>query len=116
MDIQSIYEKVSRKIQISLPEFFSHYNDTIGELIALYGEALTIGKSARVEADSLTDTMCVFEDYAESIIDNIISLEGSSEDSNYRKTEFIRKSKNAYKRLWSEKARTATLTNRRRWL
>lgn len=116
MDIRSIFEKVSRKIQISQPEFFSYYNDTIGELIDLYGERLTLGEGTRVEADNLDDSICVSELYSESIVDNIIALAGVSDDASARKNEFIRKSRNAYNREWSKVARNGKIISRRkRW-
>lgn len=116
MDIRSIYEKVMRKIQISQPEFFTYYNDTIGELIDLYGEYLTLGSSARCEADNLDDSICVNEAYAEAIVDNIIALADATDDSTLRKNEFLRKSKKAYNRLWSKTARHCKLISDRRWL
>lgn len=116
MNIRDVYEKVLRKIQISQPEFFSYLNDTVGELVDLYGEKLTLNQSARIEADNLDDSLCVNEAYAEAIVDNIIALAGVTEDAGARKSEFVRKSKNAYNRLWSKIARKASLTNYRRWL
>lgn len=109
MDLTSIFEKVNRKVAITQPEFLTYYNDSISELVNLYGDNFTLGENIKTEAEKLTDFMCVDSHYVEAIVDNIISLEGSSDDSDFKKSEFLRKSKNAYLRLWNTKASGLTL-------
>ena len=102
MKVLTLFEKVNREKQISQPDFLSYYNDTIGEIVNLYGEPLTLDGNSFEICESLYEEMCIDDAYAEAVADNIFYLADKNDSA--RKNEYIRKSKNAYNKLWSRHA------------
>ena len=97
---------------MSQADFLNYYNDTINEIVNLYGESLTIDGNALDICTSLDEEVCLDDAYTEAIIDNIIYL--ANNDNTVKKNEYIRKSKNAYNRLWSRRARNMKFRRRHR--
>lgn len=112
MLVLTLFEKVNRELQLSQPDFLTYYNDTISEIVNLYGEPLTLDGCPLEICDSLFNEMCIDDAYADSVIDNILYLADTSNST--RKSEFLRKSKNAFNRLWCRRARNLKFRRRRR--
>lgn len=111
MKVLTLFEKVNREKQISQPDFLTYYNDTVSEIVNLYGEPLTLDGNPLEICESLYEEMCIDDAYADSVTDNILYLADTSNSA--RKSEFLRKSKNAFNRLWSRRARNLKFRRRR---
>ena len=111
MKVLTLFEKVNRELQMSQHDFLSYYNDTINEIVNLYGENLTLDGKSFIPCDDLSSDMCINDAYFDAMVDNIVFLANPSDSQ--RKSEFLRKSKNAYNRIWSRHARTLKFVRRR---
>ena len=126
MTLLEIYEKVNLIIPIEQRVFFNFLEDTVNELESLYGDFVFI--KDKTEADStsdeiiiaiaeytppksLTDDFVVLPLYHNSIVDNILFLANKGE---FYKSEFIRKSKDAYLKYWNDNAKGRRI-RRMRW-
>ena len=126
MTLLEIYEKVNLIIPIEQRAFFNFLEDTVNELESLYGDFVFI--KDKKEADdtsdeiiitiaeytppkSLTDDFVVLPLYHNSIVDNILFLANKGE---FYKSEFIRKSKDAYLKYWNDNAKGRRI-RRMRW-
>ena len=126
MTLLEIYEKVNLIIPIEQRVFFNFLEDTVNELESLYGDFVFI--KDKTEADStsdelviaiaeytppksLTDAFVVLPLYHNSIVDNILFLANKGE---FYKSEFIRKSKDAYLKYWNDNAKGRRI-RRMRW-
>ena len=126
MTLLEIYEKVNLIIPIEQRVFFNFLEDTVNELQSLYGDFVFI--KDKTEADStsdeiiiaiaeytppksLTDDFVVLPLYHNSIVDNILFLANKGE---HYKSEFIRKSKDAYLKYWNDNAKGRRI-RRMRW-
>lgn len=100
MPVKMIYEKVCLRVAVEQRIFFNWLNDTVEELLALYPEKYILVNGAEWERIwSLDDEISVRALYVNGIIDNILYLLGADENL---KSEFLRKSNNAYKRYRKE--------------
>lgn len=111
MTLIEIYEKVNLVIPIEQRVFFNFYEDTVNELQSLYGDFVFIKDTNYTPPESLTDENVVLPLYHNSIVDNILFLANSGE--NY-KSEFIRKSRDAYLKYWTDNAKGRRI-RRMRW-
>ena len=126
MTLLEIYEKVNLIIPIEQRVFFNFLEDTVNELESLYGDFVFI--KGKAEADetsdeiviaiaeytppkSLTDDFVVLPLYHNSIVDNILFLANKGE---FYKSEFMRKSKDAYLKYWNDNAKGRRI-RRMRW-
>ena len=102
MSILEIFEKVNLATPIEQRRFFNYLNDTIAELQAMYS-GFVLEKNKELESPkTLSDTNIVLPLYHNAIVDNIIFLSGGEEAY---KTEFIRKSRDAYLKYWNDNAK-----------
>lgn len=111
MTLLEMYEKVSLKAPIEQRKFFNYYDDSVNELLALYDIVLIEGESFEAPTTDLYADNVVLPLYHNAIVDNILFM--ISEDANY-KSEFIRKSKDAYLKYWRDKAK-GVRQRRMRW-
>ena len=111
MTILEIFEKVNLVVPIEQRIFFNFYADTVNELQSLYGDFVFIKDKEYTPPTSLTDENIVLPLYHNSIVDNILFLADKGE---YYKSEFIRKSKDAYLKYWNDNAKGRRI-RRMRW-
>lgn len=111
MTILEIFEKVNLVIPIEQRVFFNFFEDTVNELMSLYGDFVFIQNTEYTPPKSLTDDNVVLPLYHNAIVDNILFLVGKGEQY---KGEFIRKSKDAYLTYWNDNAKGRRI-RRMRW-
>ena len=111
MTLLEIYEKVNLIIPIEQRVFFNFLEDTVNELQSLYGDFVFIKDKEYTPPESLTDDFVVLPLYHNSIVDNILFLANKGE---FYKSEFIRKSKDAYLKYWNDNAKGRRI-RRMRW-
>ena len=117
MTILEIYEKVNLIIPMEQRVFFNFFEDTVNELESLYGDFLFIKDKEYTPPESLTDEegneaeTVVLPLYHNSIVDNILFLANKGEQY---KSEFIRKSRDAYLKYWNDNAKGRRI-RRMRW-
>ncbi len=102
MSILEIFEKVNLAVPIEQRLFFNFFEDTAIELQAMYS-GLVFKKGTEFKPPkALSDENVVLPLYHNAIVDNIIFLARGEET---RKTEFIRKSRDAYLKYWNDNAK-----------
>ena len=111
MTILEIYEKVNLIIPMEQRVFFNFFEDSVNELESLYGDFLFIKDKEYTPPESLTDDNVVLPLYHNSIVDNILFLANKGEQY---KSEFIRKSRDAYHKYWNDNAKGRRI-RRMRW-
>ena len=111
MTILEIYEKVNLVIPIEQRVFFNFFEDTVNELKSLYGDFVFIKNTINTPPKSLADDNVVLPLYHNSIVDNILFLANKGEAY---KSEFIRKSRDAYLKYWNDNAKGRRV-RRMRW-
>jgi hypothetical protein len=111
MTILEIYEKVNLIIPIEQRIFFNFFEDTVNELQSLYGDFVFLKEKEYTPPKRLTDDNVVLPLYHNSIVDNILFLANKGE---HYKSEFIRKSNDAYLTYWNENAKGRRI-RRMRW-
>ena len=111
MTILEIYEKVNLIIPIEQRKFFNYFEDTVNELQSLYRDFVFIKDKKYTPPKSLTEENVVLPLYHNSIVDNIVFLAGNEETY---KGEFIRKSRDAYLKYWTDNA-NGRRKRRMRW-
>lgn len=113
MTILEIFEKVNLIFPIEQRIFFNFFEDTVNELQSLYRDFVFIEGKKYTPPESLTDEdeNVVLPLYAGAIVDNILFLAGKGEGY---KSEFIRKSKDAYLKYWNDNAKGRRV-RRMRW-
>ena len=111
MTILEIYEKVNLVIPIEQRVFFNFFEDTVNELQSLYGDFVFFKDTEYTPPKSLTDDNVVLPLYHNSIVDNILFLANKGDEY---KSEFIRKSRDAYLKYWNDNAKGRRI-RRMRW-
>ena len=111
MTILEIFEKVNLVVPIEQRVFFNFFADTVNELMSLYRDFVFIKDKEYTPPKKLTDEFVVLPLYHNSIVDNIIFLATQGE---IYKTEFIRKSRDAYMKYWNDNAKGRRI-RRMRW-
>lgn len=101
MTILKIFEKVNLVAPIEQRRFFNYYEDSVNELEASYGDFLFKEKNKRMP-EKLSDDCILLPLYAAAVCDNILFLAGAGESF---KSEFIRKSHEAYLKYWRDNAK-----------
>lgn len=109
--MRKIFEKVNLVIPLEQRRFFNYYEDSVNELNSLYNEFVIKKGTEYAPPTSLDERSTVRPLYHSAIVDNIIFLAGGEET---RKSEFIRKSRDAYLKYWNDNAKGRRL-KRMRW-
>lgn len=102
MSILEIFEKVNLVVPIEQRRFFNYFEDTVSELQSMYSGFVLEKDTEYQSPTSLSDENVVLPLYHNSIVDNIVFL---ASGDNARKSEFIRKSRDAYLKYWNDNAR-----------
>ena len=110
MTLLEMYEKISLKSPIEQRKFFNYYDDSVNELLATYDIVIEEDKTYAPITDLYEDNV-VLPLYHNAIVDNILFMISNEE---FYKSEFIRKSKEAYLKYWKDKAKS-TRQRRMRW-
>ena len=111
MTTLEIFEKVNLLVPIEQRIFFNFLEDSVNELWSLYGDFVFIEDKKYTPPKSLTDEIVVLPLYHNAIVDNILFLADKGEQY---KSEFIRKSKDAYLKYWRDNAKGRRI-RRMRW-
>jgi hypothetical protein len=111
MTILEIFEKVNLVIPIEQRRFFNAFEDTVNELQSLYRDFVFIEDVEYTPPTNLSDDNVVRPLYHNSIVDNILYLVGAGD---VYKSEFIRKSRDAYLKYWYDNAKGRRI-RRMRW-
>lgn len=102
MSVIEIFEKVNFAVPIEQRRFFGFFGDTVSELMALY-DGFVLEKDVEfIAPTALSDENSVLPLYHDAVVDNIVFLESGEEA---RKSEFLRKSRNAYLKYWNDNAK-----------
>ena len=102
MSILDIYEKVNLTMPLEQRRFFNLFDDTVNELVAMYNPFVIEDSKEYVNASNITQDNVVLPLYHNSIVDNILYLAGGGDAY---KSEFLRKSRNAYLKYWNDNAK-----------
>ena len=111
MTTLEIFEKVNLVIPIEQRVFFNFFADTVNELQSLYRDFVFIKGKDYTPPTRLTDENIVLPLYHNAIVDNILFLANKGE---LYKSEFLRKSKDAYLKYWNDNAKGRRI-RRMRW-
>lgn len=110
VSILEIYEKVNLVIPIEKRQFFNYFEDTVTELQAMYSGFVFEKDAEFTPPTSLSDENVILPLYSGAIVDNIIFLANGEE---IRKTEFMRKSRDAFLKYWNDNAKGKTMKGRK---
>ncbi len=111
MNYKKMYEKVNMAVKLEERRFLNYFDETVGELVAAYGNFL-FEDNARYKAPESLDDKCVLLPlYHNAIIDNILFMADQGEEY---KSEFIRKARNAYNKYWHDNSKGRRI-RRARW-
>ena len=111
MTLREIFEKVNLTVPMEQRVFFNFFEDTVNELQSLYRDFVFIEDAEYTPPKSLTDENVVLPLYHNSIVDNILFLANKGE---VYKSEFLRKSKDAFLKYWNDNAKGRRI-RRMRW-
>ena len=111
MTLLEIFEKVNLVMPLEQRRFFNHFNDTVCELISLYGDSVLAAKGEYTPPKTLSDDVGVLPIYPNAIVDNILFLAGGED---LLKNECLRKSELAHLKYWNDNAKGRRM-RRMRW-
>ena len=111
MTLLEIYEKVNLTARIEQRVFFNYFEDSANELLSLYDGFVLEKDTEFIKPSDLKDVNVVLPLYHNAIVDNILFLVGKGEQY---KSEFIRKSRDAYLKYWNDNAKGRRI-KRMRW-
>ena len=114
MTMLEIFEKVNLVVPIEQRRFFNYFEDSVNELQSLYGDFgdfVFIKGTEYTPPKTLSDENVVLPLYHNSIVDNILFF--ATTEENY-KSEFIRKSNDAFLKYWNDNAKGRRM-RRMRW-
>lgn len=110
MSITEIYEKVNLVVPMEQRRFFNYFEDTVNELMAMCSDFVIEKGSKYTPPKALNEKNVVLPLYHGAIVDNIIFLSNGEETY---KSEFIRKSRNAFLKYWNDNAKCRKLKGAR---
>lgn len=110
MTLKEIFEKVNLTTPIEQRRFFNWFEDSANELISMYGKFATVPESEYIQPASFEDKNLIRPLYYDAIVENILFLAGAG---NEHKSEFIRKSRDAYLKYWNDNAKGRRLKGAR---
>lgn len=102
MSVLEIFEKVNLIMPIEQRRFFNYFEDTVAELQSMYSGFVFEKDTEYQPPKTLSEENVVLPLYHNAIVDNIVFLASGEET---RKSEFIRKSRNAYLKYWNDNAK-----------
>ena len=111
MTLLEIFEKVNLVVPLEQRRFFNYLSDTVAELHSLYGKFVFVKDREYTTPEALTDEFNVLPLYCPAIADNIIF---SATQNEVYKSEFLRKSNDAFLKYWNDNAKGKRI-KRMRW-
>ena len=102
MTVIEMYEKVNIAKGVEQRIFFNLFNDTVDELVSLYGTGIFTGGRKDYRLTSLYEENPVLPLYHTAITENILSYVTGDE---IRKNEFMMMSNEAWLRYWNDIAK-----------
>ena len=112
MTALKIFEKVNLIMPLEQRRFLNYLEDTVEELWAMFGGFVFCEDKEYAAPQTLSEDLAVLPLYHGAIVDNIVFLAGGEEG---RKSEFIRKSHEAYLKYWNDNAKGRRMKMLRRW-
>lgn len=112
MSILEIFEKVNLVMPIEQRRFFNYFEDTVNELQSMYSGFVFETDTEYHPPKDFSAVNVVLPLYHSPIVDNIVFLAGGEETY---KTEFIRKSRDAYLKYWNDNAKGRKMKVSRWW-
>lgn len=111
--LRTIYEKVNLAIPLEERRFFNYIEDTTRELMSMYGKfVLEEGIKEFTPPETMADEFPIRPLYTPAYVDNIVYLATGNETM---KSEFLRKSRDAYHKYWSDNAKGKQMIPKRWW-
>lgn len=110
MTLIKIFEKVNLFTPIEQRRFFNFFDASVEELQSMYSGFVFEKESEYKPPENLKEEVPVLSLYQDAIVDNIIFLETSDE---FRKSEFIRKSRAAYLKYYCDNAKGRKIQGRK---
>ena len=111
MTLLEIFEKVNLVMPLEQRRFFNYYNDSVDELCTTFGDFVFEVGGEYTPPQDLSESAKVLPLYINAIVDNILFLAGGEERY---KSEFLRKSREAYLKYWRDGAKGKRI-KRARW-
>lgn len=111
MTLLEMFEKVNLVVPLEQRRFLNFFDDTVNEMSSIYCRFLFDSEAEYTPPKKLSDSVQVLPLYHNAVVDNILFLSGQDE---VYKSEFLRKSKNAYLKYWNDSAK-GRRTKRMRW-
>lgn len=111
MTLLKLFEKVNLIVPLEQRRFFNYLDDTVNELNTLYDGFVLESEGEYAPPKDLSDDFGVLPLYHNAIVDNIVFLAGKEETY---KGEFVRKSRLAYNKYWTDNAKGKRV-KRMRW-
>lgn len=110
MSVLEIFEKVNLVAPIEQRVFFNYFDDTVRELQSMYSGFVFDDDTEYHAPSLLSDENDVLPLYHSAMADNIVFL---ARGDDARKSEFIRKSRDAYLKYWNDNAKGRKMRSRR---
>ena len=103
MIVQEVYDKVTLSADCHQADFLTHFDTSVRAILAKYGSKyVLLPESQYTRPSGIYDTVPVYEEYMNAIVDNILFLLTGNPD---RKTDYVAEADDAYKTVWHEKMR-----------
>lgn len=109
MNTIALYDRVCLTAPLSPKEFVAYFNDTVTELITMFGDKY-VCDGEYTELVSVNDGSNVYDMYSDAIVNNIIFLKTGNTD---RKTDFLYKANKAYQYYWHKSIKKKQIKLRR---
>jgi hypothetical protein len=106
----ALFEKVNLIMPLEQRRFFNYFDDTVAELSAMYGGFVFEKDTEYHPPEALSDENVVLPLYHNAIVDNIVFSAGGEET---HKSEFIRKSRDAFLKYWNDNAKGRKMKGKR---
>jgi len=111
VSLLEIFEKVNLAMPMEQRRFFNYFEDTVNELLSMYPGFVCSKGTEYQPPKALTDENVVLPLYHNAIVDNILFLAGGEDTL---KSEFLRKSRDAYLKYWHDNAKGRRVKGMRR--
>ena len=102
MLVKQIFEDVNLVAPIEQRRFLNYFDNTVNELIGTYSYFIEEKDKEYVAPESIDDDCAIRPLYRGAITDNILFMHTGDEA---RKSEFVRKSQEAYLKYWNDNAK-----------
>ena len=101
MNILSIYDTCTHAVPMEQDAFLSRLDTTVRALMSRF-QPHYVCRDRYVTPTSVRDEIPVYDAYMPAVVDNILYL---TTGDTARKADYVEEARDAYKTVWSEKAR-----------